>query len=63
MAKYIKDLDTYLTEKTGLDKKQRAAWRNKIKKLLSQRKTDEALKCMQSISYYKAIYLKPIKKK
>jgi len=54
--KMIKDLNQYLTAKTGLNAEEREQWRQKIVSLHRDGKKEEAMKVYQSISYWKTKY-------
>lgn len=54
-GKKIKDLNKYLTDKTGLDQDERAQWRACIAKLMETDKA-EGFKVFQSFSYWKENY-------
>lgn len=60
MAK-IKDLDKYLSNKTGLDKAERQQWRDKIAELSAAGNKHEAWKVFQSFQYWKVTYQTPQK--
>ena len=68
-AKYIKDLDKYLTQRSGLDKDERSQWRETINMLRDKANAekdpkkakelkDEVLRVFQSMSYWKQKYQK-----
>jgi hypothetical protein len=67
MAKYIKDLDQYLTQQSGLDKAEREQWRKAVGQLMDKAKKikdpikataakAEAVKVFSSMSYWKTNY-------
>jgi hypothetical protein len=56
----IKDLNQYLTDKTGLSKEERQLWRDKISELLEKGDREEAMRCFQSFSYWKQKYSKSL---
>lgn len=59
MAKYIKDLNKYLTDKSGLDAVERQQWRDKIAELSAKGNKHEAWKVFQSFQYWKETYQTP----
>ena len=54
----VKDLDQYLTQNTGLNKDERAQWRECIKQLSESGQKEEMMKVFNSFSYWKDNYQK-----